>query len=714
MVAVVGISDGKHSIEVDSVRIINKKQSPATVNVAQNAPPNQTSKTSNGQTVSKSRVTQSADEVKPSVFEQAIMDTAAQGRQLQAEKEAAARTPQDETMERVLAEMNASKRGQGNNPSVSSADTSPYTGEAMGAPAAQVSTQDTTVKTDTAEQTSTPAAPQGEKPADAVYFGEKSGVVREGQYGANLKNMNLSRRTERVLDAVAKVAGVQVRVVDRITDADGNEVNARYANGVIEISQTCGSPVRTAFSHEIVHRIRETAPAEYRALEDFVRSHMNAATIGALERMYGKRYAANEISEEIVADAVGTILSDRAVMEQFVQDNRSAGQKLLDVVHDMVAAVKRALNGQNQSISREQMAAYSELLSDLEGFETALKDSLQAIPQEGQKNTTREGGEWKYSKAWEILELEDVDWMGNHTSVKAQLKKHAAEINEMNPVAEVWYEELAQKEIEDMIMEVLPEIGGGRISKNGVVFDIDRPGAKSVASHADKDREASAAALAMPFIAKYGKLVSGHKNHEDLGFPTLTYAAPIVINGVRVNAGVVIQFTSKGRPRAVNVGLSDGGSFKMKETPKGTGNRVIRLRAGQGTSLPTEGVSNWTIAQEGGKSKHKNSAKFSDSDWSEAAEAARDAVSERDQADRLAQGNALRREKTRLEDVDHQKKLLESGGTVKVDGDIKTVQGNLGHATAAFTLDVYGHVTDQMKQASAARMEGYIKDVLSL
>lgn len=43
--------------------------------------------------------------------------------------------------------------------------------------------------------------------------------------------------------------------------------------------------------------------------------------------------------------------------------------------------------------------------------------------------------------------------------------------------------------------------------------------------------------------------------------------------------------------------------------------------------------------------------------------------------------------------------------------DIKTVQGNLGHATAAFTLDVYGHVTDQMKQASAARMEQYIKRI---
>ena len=46
--------------------------------------------------------------------------------------------------------------------------------------------------------------------------------------------------------------------------------------------------------------------------------------------------------------------------------------------------------------------------------------------------------------------------------------------------------------------------------------------------------------------------------------------------------------------------------------------------------------------------------------------------------------------------------------------DIKTVQGNLGHATASFTLDVYGHVTDQMQQASAARMEAYIHGILNL
>ncbi len=43
------------------------------------------------------------------------------------------------------------------------------------------------------------------------------------------------------------------------------------------------------------------------------------------------------------------------------------------------------------------------------------------------------------------------------------------------------------------------------------------------------------------------------------------------------------------------------------------------------------------------------------------------------------------------------------------NGDnVKTVQDNLGHATAAFTLDVYGHVSEKMKDDSASRMQAYI------
>lgn len=48
---------------------------------------------------------------------------------------------------------------------------------------------------------------------------------------------------------------------------------------------------------------------------------------------------------------------------------------------------------------------------------------------------------------------------------------------------------------------------------------------------------------------------------------------------------------------------------------------------------------------------------------------------------------------------------LESGDS------IKTVQENLGHATSSFTLDVYGHVSQRMREQSADRMERYIQNV---
>lgn len=45
---------------------------------------------------------------------------------------------------------------------------------------------------------------------------------------------------------------------------------------------------------------------------------------------------------------------------------------------------------------------------------------------------------------------------------------------------------------------------------------------------------------------------------------------------------------------------------------------------------------------------------------------------------------------------------------IRSGDDIKTVQENLGHHTAAFTLDTYAHVTKQMKRESSARMDAFI------
>ena len=63
--------------------------------------------------------------------------------------------------------------------------------------------------------------------------------------------------------------------------------------------------------------------------------------------------------------------------------------------------------------------------------------------------------------------------------------------------------------------------------------------------------------------------------------------------------------------------------------------------------------------------------------------------------------------KARFHDLRHSYAVA----ALQAGDDIKTVQENLGHHTAAFTLDVYGHVTDKMRKESADRMEAFIQSI---
>jgi len=64
---------------------------------------------------------------------------------------------------------------------------------------------------------------------------------------------------------------------------------------------------------------------------------------------------------------------------------------------------------------------------------------------------------------------------------------------------------------------------------------------------------------------------------------------------------------------------------------------------------------------------------------------------------------------TRFHDLRHTYAVA----ALQAGDDIKTVQDTLGHHTAAFTLDVYGHVTEKMKKDSADRMQRFYESVKS-
>lgn len=60
----------------------------------------------------------------------------------------------------------------------------------------------------------------------------------------------------------------------------------------------------------------------------------------------------------------------------------------------------------------------------------------------------------------------------------------------------------------------------------------------------------------------------------------------------------------------------------------------------------------------------------------------------------------------RLHDLRHSYAVL----SLTAGDDIKTVQDNLGHATASFTLDVYAHALASTKRAASSRLESLLND----
>lgn len=50
--------------------------------------------------------------------------------------------------------------------------------------------------------------------------------------------------------------------------------------------------------------------------------------------------------------------------------------------------------------------------------------------------------------------------------------------------------------------------------------------------------------------------------------------------------------------------------------------------------------------------------------------------------------------------------------SIEAGSDVKTISESLGHATTAFTMDVYGHTSEKMQQEHAQKLQAHISKLL--
>lgn len=257
-------------------------------------------------------------------------------------------------------------------------------------------------KTDQAQQMDVDTATE-EKPAEAqkkpAARVKNPGLIRD----ENAQKAKLSYTGRRAMDTLAKVLGVNVRFVESIDSG----AQGYYDNGEIVIALDGDDPFLTTAVHESVHRIRELSESDYNYLRDFVLKHIadeRYQLAGAVKERTG--YTAEEAPEEIVADGFGRMLGNETMMKQFVAENSTAAQRIMDVFAEILDRIRQAMSGKDaRSLTDAQLEVYKDLEGRLDVMLKYYNDAIENVrdsegtANSGRKNAIRENAKGQYVQA---------------------------------------------------------------------------------------------------------------------------------------------------------------------------------------------------------------------------------------------------------------------------------------------------------------------------
>ncbi len=255
--------------------------------------------------------------------------------------------------------------------------------------------------------------------------GKKSYVTLDLTDGKRMKQR--SERDYAVYNA-AKVLGEALKT-DIIlhstmgTTKSGDKINGRYdrKTNTIHVALDAGMDAQgTALftlAHEVTHYIREWAPREYQALSDFVGEHISR-DMGALieqkkallKKLDGyKDMTESDLTdaaqEEVVADALETILTNGNVLEDLATYDKSLWEKFKDWIVKAIHRIREAYNGLKPNSQAAQ--TLRETLDTLDEVERLFTEGV------------REAGE----------RVRTADWRDTQSSLSAELDSDRITVN---------------------------------------------------------------------------------------------------------------------------------------------------------------------------------------------------------------------------------------------------------------------------------------------
>ena len=222
---------------------------------------------------------------------------------------------------------------------------------------------------------------RGGDSADAALEGEASGEVDEAHPIEGKKSkpqslkqereshaypkQSLKERTRKACESVAKELGVDIEWVDHL-EANGmfttkDENGNNLARPLIRIARDAENPLATVFGHEGIHAVRNLSEEAYQSLIKTAMSVVGDAEwqkrFDATKERYKKQNLTDdEIAEEVVADIVGEMITNRDMTEKIASClSHPVLSALRDVAHKIWEAIKTFV-GKGTTLNEQEQA----------------------------------------------------------------------------------------------------------------------------------------------------------------------------------------------------------------------------------------------------------------------------------------------------------------------------------------------------------------------
>lgn len=432
----------------------------------------------------------------------------------------------------------------------------------------------------------------------------------KGRLYSELSNENKAKFTasqQAMLRALARVFNIDIHVVDAVE----NGANGYYKDGKMYISMEADRALEYVFAHEITHHMQQYAPEEYNELKELVRKSW--AQQGGIDEavdfkvaqyaQHGVELSREDALDEILADSTYEVLQDETFEEELCKENRNIAQSILNAIKDVLKKL-RSLLADSDRFTPAQNAQLLSNLDILKEFENKWTEGLL----KSVENRDAVGSVGTEAKVVKLSAKES-----KKDSIRLQIERNLGELNNMSPVANVktkGYKGKSDKQVIDAVMANFKKRGYGVDRKGFGFISLEEEFINRSLNYLNTEAEYAAFDV-LPQVLKNGKEIRDDE-HKGRGHNTVTFAAPVVINGKAGIMGAVVMRTKGNRYKTHRIVMPDGSQyiFEQEKTEVTTSGMTGEKIHGEGPDIAS--AINNSISQTDKKDNGKFSLKDSD------------------------------------------------------------------------------------------------------